>query len=142
MFMLEASHSISNVLVKLGSAKMGALVNLSFKVSKAFSCSWPYLNTTSFFTMALGGATMVLFPPVDSNTFVRLYELRFTNLFASVPTFSFLRREHLKQRDKWCPRDRFHSDGQVAPSQCVRLPCRSATRTGVTAWVPTHVPIL
>jgi len=39
MPMLEASHSISNVLVKLGSAKMGALVNLSFKVSKTFSCS-------------------------------------------------------------------------------------------------------
>ena len=31
---LKASHSISNVLIKLGSAKMGALVNLSFKVSK------------------------------------------------------------------------------------------------------------
>ena len=27
-------------------------------------------------------------------------------------------------------------------SQCVRLPCRSATRAGVTAWVPTHAPIL
>jgi len=37
----EASHSISNVLVKIGSAKMGALVNLSFKVSKALTCSWP-----------------------------------------------------------------------------------------------------
>ena len=60
MPMLEASHTTSNVLVKLGSAKMGALVHLSFKVSKAFSYSWPHLNTTSFFTMALRGAAMVL----------------------------------------------------------------------------------
>jgi len=30
----------------------------------------------------------------------------------------------------------------LGPSQCVRLPCRSATRAGVTAWVPTHAPIL
>ena len=60
MPMLEASHSISKVLVKLGSDKMGALVNLSFNVSKAFACSWPHLNTTSFFTISLKGETIVL----------------------------------------------------------------------------------
>ena len=42
MPILEASHSISNVLVKLGRAKMGALVNFSFKISKAFCCVSPY----------------------------------------------------------------------------------------------------
>jgi len=60
MPMLEASHSISNILVKLGSVKMGALVHLSFKVSKAFACYWLHLNTTSFFTISLRGATIVL----------------------------------------------------------------------------------
>ena len=30
----------------------------------------------------------------------------------------------------------------LGPSQCVRLPCRSATRARVTAWVPTHAPTL
>jgi len=59
-------------------------------------------------------AFLFLFPPVDSNTFVRLYELCFKNPFAPVPTFSFLRREHLKQIDKWRPRGRLHSDGQVS----------------------------
>jgi len=34
MPMLEASHSISNVLVMLGRAKMGALVNFSSKFQK------------------------------------------------------------------------------------------------------------
>ena len=29
-----------------------------------------------------------MFRPVDSNTFVRLYELHFKDSFASVPTFS------------------------------------------------------
>ena len=47
-------------------------------------------------------------------TFVCIYELRFKSLFAYVPTFSFLRREHLKQRDKWRPRGRLHSDDQVS----------------------------
>jgi len=32
---LEASHSISKVLEKLGRAKSGALINFCFKVSKA-----------------------------------------------------------------------------------------------------------
>ena len=39
MPILEASHSISNVLAKLGRAKMGALVNFSFKTSKASCCA-------------------------------------------------------------------------------------------------------
>ena len=30
----------------------------------------------------------------------------------------------------------------LGPSQCVRLPCQSATRVGVIAWVATHTPIL
>ena len=47
-------------LSKSGSVKLGALVNLSYKVSKYFSCSWPHLNTTSFFTISFRGATMVL----------------------------------------------------------------------------------
>ena len=34
---LDASHSISKVLEKLGRAKSGALINFCFKVSKAFS---------------------------------------------------------------------------------------------------------
>jgi len=33
---LEASHSISKVLEKLGRTRSGALINFSFKVSKAF----------------------------------------------------------------------------------------------------------
>ena len=60
MPMLEALHSISNVLIKLGSAKMGVFVNLSFKVSKVISCCLPYLNITSFFTIKLRGVTMIL----------------------------------------------------------------------------------
>jgi len=60
MSILEASHSISNDLVKFGSVNMGTLVNLSFKVSKTLACSWLYLNTTSFFTISLRGATIVL----------------------------------------------------------------------------------
>ena len=60
MPILEASHSISNVLAKLGRANMGALVNFSFKVIKAFSCSCPHLKTTSFFTMAFKGVAIVL----------------------------------------------------------------------------------
>jgi len=56
----EASHSISKVLVKLGRAKMGALVKFSFKDSKAFCWSSPYLKTTSFFTIAFNGAAIVL----------------------------------------------------------------------------------
>jgi len=44
-------------------------------------------------------------------TFVRIYKLRFESLFASVPMFH---REHLKQGDKWRPRDRLHSDDQVS----------------------------
>ena len=55
-----------------------------------------------------------MFLPIDSNTFVRLYELCFKNPFAPVPMFSFLRREHLKQREKWRLRVRLHSDGQVS----------------------------
>ena len=59
MPILEASHFISNVLVKLGRAKMGALVNFSFKTSKVFCCFSPYLKTTSFFTISLKGAEIV-----------------------------------------------------------------------------------
>ena len=55
----EVSHYISNVLVNLGRAKMGALVNFSFKMSKAFCCSSPHLKTASFFTMSLRGAAIV-----------------------------------------------------------------------------------
>ena len=60
MPMFEASHSILNVLAKLGRAKMGALVHFSFKVSKVSIWSCPHLNTISFFTMAFRGAAMVL----------------------------------------------------------------------------------
>jgi len=60
MLILKASHSISNDLVKLGNLKMGALVNLSFNVSKALTCFWPHLNATYFFTISLRGATIVL----------------------------------------------------------------------------------
>ena len=34
--------------------------------------------------------------------------------FAPAPTFSFLHRKHLKQRDKWRPHGRLHSDAQVS----------------------------
>jgi len=40
--------------------RMGTLVNLSFKVIKAFSSSCPHLKTTSFFTIAFNGAEIVL----------------------------------------------------------------------------------
>jgi len=37
MPILDASHSISKVLEKLGMARSGALINFCFKVLKAFS---------------------------------------------------------------------------------------------------------
>jgi len=36
IYTFEVSHLISKVLVKLGRVRSGALINFSFKVSKAF----------------------------------------------------------------------------------------------------------
>jgi len=83
--------------------------------------SWHFLANLELFYRILELSLVNLSKPLrqmflsgDSNTFVRLYKLRFKNPFSSIPTFSFLCSEHLKQRDKWRPRGRLHSDGQVS----------------------------
>ena len=51
----EASHSISKALEKSGKAKIGADVNFSFKLLKAFSCSLPQLKMIFFLTSSFKG---------------------------------------------------------------------------------------
>jgi len=57
---------------------------------------------------------MELFRPVGLDRLRAYLQTALQEPFAYVPAFSFLYREHLKQRDKWRPRDRLHSDDQVS----------------------------
>jgi len=57
---LEASHSISKVLLKSGKDSNGAEINFDFNKLKILSCSSPYLNLMDFLMISVNGDAIIL----------------------------------------------------------------------------------
>jgi hypothetical protein len=57
---IEASHSISKALLKLGKDSNSAEIHFNFNKLKALSCSSPHLNPTDFLMILVNGEAIVL----------------------------------------------------------------------------------